>query len=528
MQQKNFTNEIIFKKYKIKKILSTSEFSSVYEGINKINNAPVAVKIEKNNHLKYLESEAYLLIYLKGFGIPKFIGYGKSGNYNILIEELLGLDMESLWEKYRFKEDPFVKNNKIIKDICLLAIQSLERLQYIHSKNVIHRDLKPKNFIIGRKDPNNVYLIDFGFSRKFRSSRTGKHIKYEYKHILMGSLTFASCNAMRGYEQSRRDDLESLGYVLIYLAKGLWSPWKKLGMFIKDGELKNRIKTITKIKMETSEENFCQGLPNEFVSYMKYVKNLEFEEDPDYKYLNSLFLSVLSRNEYNNNLNFFWMIKPKTKSFPKKINSEKEKEEINNTFKKLNHTQVRGSSKNRLYNSIKNSLNNMEKFKEFRNNTLEIGTSKIPNNLNLKKNDFKEDYLKIKAKNLKYVPKVLNNNNRNKIYINNINNNINRINNNIDKRNNNNINRINNNINNRINNRINNKINNNNFINQTANSNQNIKVYNEINYNNLYFINDNFSTKNSNLTNNMQKGIINYKMNFKGNRTYKRIMKEKK
>ena len=482
MQQKNFTNEIVFKKYLIKNILSTSEFSTVYEGINKINNTPVALKIEKNNNLKYLESEAYLLIYLKGFGIPKFISYGKSGNYNILIQELLGPDMESLWEKYKFKEDPSVKNNKIIKDICLLAIQSLERLQYIQSKNVIHRDLKPKNFIIGRKDPNNIYLIDFGFSRKFISSRTGKHIKYEYKHIIMGSLTFASCNAMRGYEQSRRDDLESLGYVLIYLAKGLWSPWKKLGMFIKNGELKNRIKAITKMKMETSEENFCQGLPKEFVSYMKYVKHLEFEEDPDYKYLTGLFLSVLSRNEFKNNLNFFWITRPKTKSFPKKINSEKEKEEINNTFKKLNYTQVRGSSKNRLYNSIKNSLNNMEKFKEFRNNTLEIGSTQIPNNFNLKKNDFKKEYLKIKAKNLKYVPKVLDNN-KNKI---------------------------------------------NNFINQTTNTNQNIKVYNEKNYNNFNFVNDNFSTKNSYLTNNFQKGIINYKMNFKENKSYKRIMKQKK
>ena len=265
MKYKNFTNGIVFKKYRVKKILAFTKFSHVYEGINIIKKTPVALKIEKDNHLKFLESEAYLLIYLKGFGIPKIIGYGKSGNYNILIEELLGPNMEALWKKYGYKEDQFVKNNKIIKDVCLIAIQSLERLKYIHNKNVIHRDLKSTNFIIGRKDPNNIYLIDFGFSRKFRSSRTGKHIKYEYKHILMGSLTFASCNAMRGYEQSRRDDLESLGYVLIYLAKGLWSPWKKLGMFIKDGELKNRIKTITKIKMETSEENFCQGLPKEFV-----------------------------------------------------------------------------------------------------------------------------------------------------------------------------------------------------------------------------------------------------------------------
>ena len=117
----------------------------------------------------------------------------------------------------------------------------------------------------------------------------------------MGSLTFTSYNAMRGYEQSRRDDLESLGYVLIYLAKGLWSPWKKYD----NPSLNQKESIITIMKMEISEENLCKGLPNEFISYMKYVKHLEFEEDTDYKYLNNLFLSVLSRNEFGNNLNFF-------------------------------------------------------------------------------------------------------------------------------------------------------------------------------------------------------------------------------
>ena len=179
MRYKNFTNEIVFQKYKVKKILATTKFSNVYEGINIIKNTPVALKIEKDNHLKSLESEAYLLIYLKGFGIPKIISYGKSGNYNILIEELLGQSLEALWKKHGYKEDPFVNKNKIIKDVCLIAIQSLERLKNIHNKNVIHRDIKSDNFVIGRNDPKNIYLIDYGFSRKFRSSRTGKHIKYE-------------------------------------------------------------------------------------------------------------------------------------------------------------------------------------------------------------------------------------------------------------------------------------------------------------------------------------------------------------
>jgi len=550
MEQKNFTNEIVFKKYKIKKILSTSKYSTVYEGINKANNTPIALKIEKDNHLKYLESEAYILIQLKGFGIPKFISYGKSGNYNILIEELLGANMETLWKKYGYKEDPFVKKNKNLKDLCLIAIQGLERLKYIHSKDILHRDLKHKNFIIGRNDPKNIYLIDFGFARKFRSSRTGKHIKYAYKHTLMGSLTFASFNAMKGYEQSRRDDLESFGYVLIYLAKGLWLPWKKSDISSKNEELKDRIKTITKMKMEISAENLCQGLPAEFSSYMKYVKHLEFEEDPNYDYLNNLFLSILSKNQFKNDQNFFWITKPKMKIIPKKNNSEK-KEELNHTFKKLDKTQIRGSSKNRLYNSIKLSLNKIEKIKELKNKNLENESTQVQNNYtflknevhpvltidvglgndsNIKKNlnfndrkydtivytpkinNFKEQYLKMKANNLKYVPKVFINNNIKKSVNNNSTNkinNYNKINNNINKKNN--INKINNN---------------NNFMNQTTNLKQNIKVYNEIKYKSLFFLND--PLKNTYLSNNFKKEIINYEMNSKKNNSYKRIITQKK
>jgi len=166
-----FKNKMIFKKYKVKCLNEETNLCWTFIGINIKDNEPIFIKIEKKDlKLNFLESEAYCLINLKGFGIPKIISYGKIGIYNILIEELLGKSLYDLWELRRKEK----KSN--IKNICMVALQILDRLEYIHSKNYIHRDIKPQNFVIGRKDPNIIYIIDFGFSHQYRSSRTGKHI----------------------------------------------------------------------------------------------------------------------------------------------------------------------------------------------------------------------------------------------------------------------------------------------------------------------------------------------------------------
>ena len=205
-EAKKIYNRIIFKKYKIKKLLFKSVFSYVYKGVNIKNNIPVTLKIEKKGKYDLLETEAYLLVNLKGFGIPEILSFGKYYNYKVLVEELLGPSVEDLWKKNVFKRGLLGRKNMFIKDVCMLAIQGLDRLEFIHGKNIIHRDIKTKNFIIGRKDPNIIYLIDFGFSKKYRSSRTGKHLKFSYINTLIGSVFFSSRYAIRGYELSRRDD----------------------------------------------------------------------------------------------------------------------------------------------------------------------------------------------------------------------------------------------------------------------------------------------------------------------------------
>ena len=160
-----------------------------------------------------------------------------------------------------------------------LDYKFFNKLEYIHSKNLIHRDIKHSNLAIGRKDRETFYIIDFGFARKFRSSRTGKHIKFCNIHKAFGSLNFLSINANKGFQQSRRDDLESLGYMLVFLAKGSL-PWiNKEISDIKNLPLKYA--NVWKLKVSISLENLCSGLPIEISKYIEYCRNLEFEQNPD-------------------------------------------------------------------------------------------------------------------------------------------------------------------------------------------------------------------------------------------------------
>ena len=159
MFKSNLENKLIFKKFLVGSLIYKSNFSFIHEGINKNNKEQVAMKFEKIlGNYNYIESEAYLLCLLKGKGIPKLISYGKSGKYNVLIEELLGESIYLIWD-LKYKE---IKN--MMNDICLIALQCLDRLEYIHSKDIVHKDIKPFNFLFGKKEPNIIYLIDFGLS----------------------------------------------------------------------------------------------------------------------------------------------------------------------------------------------------------------------------------------------------------------------------------------------------------------------------------------------------------------------------
>ena len=205
-------NHILFKKYQVKKKLGEGAFGDIYLGQQISNKEYVAIKIEYRNIIKpILESESFILYSIAGPGIPEVKSFGKTKKYNILVEPLLGKSLFDIFTENH-------KNMNII-DACLIGKQVIDRIQWIHSKYIVHRDIKPDNFLIGRKDPNVIYLIDFGLSKKYRSTTTGKHIRFGFTGKLTGTVRFASANALRGGEQSRRDDIESIGYMMVYFLK---------------------------------------------------------------------------------------------------------------------------------------------------------------------------------------------------------------------------------------------------------------------------------------------------------------------
>ena len=209
--------------------------------------------------------------------------------------ELLGSSLEDIFQKQQKKFS--------IKTVCMVGIQMLDRLEFIHNKNIIHRDIKPDNFVLGLDNKSHIiYVLDFGLSKKYRSSRTHQHIKFSVNKKLTGTARYASINALKGCEQSRRDDLEAIGYVLMYFLRSSL-PWQ--GLHVHKGE--DRYKKILTKKRSTSAEELCKGFPSEFAEYINYTRNLEFEADPDYKFLRGLLLSVLEKENQPYDFCYDWV-----------------------------------------------------------------------------------------------------------------------------------------------------------------------------------------------------------------------------
>ena len=276
-----FLGQIIFNKYKIIKRLGRGSFGYIY--LVEYQNKLYAMKLENTKKGYYiLDKEIYLMIHLYGPRIPYAKSFGQCGYYNVLVMELLGKSLEDIKLMLPSKK-------MTIPCVCKLSYQMLQILEHIHRKSFLHRDVKPDNFIMGI-GPNShlLYMIDFGFAKTYRDPTTLAHHPMQKGAGITGTARFASINTLSGYTQSRRDDLESLGYVIVYIAKGTL-PWANIKCDNKDA-LYNR---ILETKIQTTPENLCSGLPAQFEEYIKYIRGMSYEQEPNYKYLRNLFLITL-------------------------------------------------------------------------------------------------------------------------------------------------------------------------------------------------------------------------------------------
>lgn len=306
-------DKTILERYSVEEVIGTGSFGKVYRLQHLLKNKSFALKIDIRQKGSVLLESKILADIQGGVGIPRLYKYGTTEQFSYMIVELLGLTLHKLLKQSKGKFS--------LSTIVSIMLQLITRIEYIHKKGYLHRDLKPHQILIG-KNQKMLYLTDFGLARKFEVNNY--HISFQHSCPRVGNATFSSLNNHSGVRQSRRDDLESAAYMAIYFLRGRL-PWQSTQKQCSNSKWQN----IFQIKSHYSIEDLCIGCPKEFIILLKYCRNLKFEEKPDYNYIQSLFMQIQQRENLLENY-FDWVEYEKSYRSPATVNEYSQSLSISN------------------------------------------------------------------------------------------------------------------------------------------------------------------------------------------------------
>jgi len=292
------------------KVLGEGSFGKVYLCIDTNTHKFYAVKTEeKKNKLCLLEMESNIIKHVHQQKTTEPIincyWYGVDEKFNYVVTDLLGPSLGTLHKSY---------GNFSLKTTLMIGEQLINRIKFYHDHDVIHRDIKPNNILIEYNRPQqNLYLIDFGLAKKYRINKT--HIPYSDSVNRVGTARYMSVNAHKKHELSRKDDMYSIGYVLLYFILGKL-PWQGLHQ-IKGKKINDQ---ICKVKNNTSnteltakigcdnckESSKVCSAQNVFKNYFDYLDSLRFDSDINYNYILKLLLTCMEDHQYCYDYKWDW------------------------------------------------------------------------------------------------------------------------------------------------------------------------------------------------------------------------------